>query len=194
MSGREASPLSRAERRDVFGRRGATVWFTGMPAAGKTTLAAAVERALVEASHSAYLLDGDEVRRDLCRDLGFDRRGRAENVRRVAHAARLLADAGVLVLVALISPYAVDREDARHLHDVLDIPFVEVFLDTPITICERRDPKGMYSRARRGEIANFTGVDDPYERPENPDVRIPPVSIEQSSRLVLDTLSRFDII
>ena len=194
MSGRGAPPLSRAERRDVVGGRGATVWFTGMPAAGKTTLAAAVERALVEASHSAYILDGDEVRRDLCGDLGFDRRGRAENVRRVAHTARLLADAGVLVLVALISPYAVDREDARQLHEVLDIPFVEVFLDTPITICERRDPKGMYSRARRGEIANFTGVDDPYERPENPDVRIPPVSIEHSARLVLDMLSRFDII
>ena len=144
MSGRGAPPLSRAESRDVFGRRGATVWFTGMPAAGKTTLAAAVERALVEANHSAYLLDGDEVRRDLCGDLGFDRRGRAENVRRVAHAARLLADAGVVVLVALISPYAVDREDARQLHRVLDIPFVEVFLDTPVMICERRNPKGMY--------------------------------------------------
>ena len=125
MSGRGASPLSHAERRDASGRRGATVWFTGTPAAGKTTLAAAVERALVEASHLAYRLDGDEVRRDLCSDLGFDRRGRAENVRRVAHAARLLADAGVLVLVALISPYAVDREHARQLHEVLDIPFVE---------------------------------------------------------------------
>jgi bifunctional enzyme CysN/CysC len=194
MSGRGAPPLSRAERRDAPGRRGATVWFTGTPAAGKTTLAAAVERALVETSHSAYRLDGDEVRRDLCSDLGFDRRGRAENVRRIAHAARLLADAGVLVLVALVSPYAADREDARQLHEVLDIPFVEVFLDTPITICERRDPKGMYSRARRGEIANFTGVNDPYERPENPDVRISPASIEHSARLVLDTLSRFDII
>lgn len=177
-----------------MGRRGATIWFTGLPAAGKTTLSAAVERALIGAGQLAYRLDGDEVRRSLCGDLGFDRAGRAENVRRVAHVARMLADAGVLVLVALVSPYAVDRDHARELHGEIELPFVEVFLDTPVAICEQRDPKGMYARARRGEISDFTGVDDPYEPPGQPELSLPPCSLERAVAAVLSTLSELGTI
>jgi bifunctional enzyme CysN/CysC len=165
------------------------VWFTGLPGAGKTTLSSAVERSLIASGHLAYRLDGDDVRRSLCGDLGFDRDGRAENVRRVAHVARLLADASVLVLVALVSPYAIDRASARALHEEIEIPFLEVFLDTPISICEQRDPKGMYARARRGEIDGFTGVDDPYEPPLRPDLRVPPSSLEDSVGAVLEALA-----
>jgi bifunctional enzyme CysN/CysC len=187
-------PLSRAERRVALGRRGATIWFTGLPAAGKTTLSAATERTLIAAGHLAYRLDGDEVRKELCRDLGFDRAGRAENVRRVAHVARVLADAGVLVLVALVSPYAADRALARELHGAIDLPFVEVFLDTPISICEQRDPKGMYARARRGELASFTGVDDPYEPPQSPELTVPAWPLERATQAVLSALEELAIV
>ena len=186
----DRQPLSRAQRQAALGHRGATVWFTGLPASGKTTLSAAVERALVDGGHLAYRLDGDEVRRELCGDLGFDRSGRAENVRRVAHVARILADASVLVLVALVSPYAVDRARARELHETIGLPFVEVFVDTPIEVCEQRDPKGMYARARRGELRGFTGVDDPYEPPANPDLRLAVQPPDRSVRAVLRTLDR----
>jgi bifunctional enzyme CysN/CysC len=182
-------PLSSAERRAALGRAGATIWFTGLPAAGKTTLSAAVERTLVQGGHPAYRLDGDDVRRALCGDLGFDRTGRGENVRRVAHVSRVLADAGVLVLVALVSPYAADRAQARELHGAIDVPFVEVFLDTPASICEQRDPKGLYARARRGEISGFTGVDDPYEPPQAPELRVPPWPLERAVEAVLSTIS-----
>lgn len=186
----DSLPLSRAQREAALGHRGATVWFTGLPAAGKTTLSAAVERALIDAGHLAYRLDGDEVRRELCGDLGFDRSGRAENVRRVAHVARILADASVLVLVALVSPYEVDRARARELHETIGLPFVEVFIDTPIDICEQRDPKGMYARARRGELIGFTGVDDPYEPPSNPDLRLGVQAPQRSVQAVLRTLAQ----
>ncbi len=169
--------------------RGATVWFTGLPAAGKTTLSVALERALTSGGHQAYRLDGDEVRRNLCADLGFDRAARAENVRRVAHVARLLADAGSLVLVALVSPYATDRRRARELHAEIGLPFVEIFLDTPIGVCRERDPKGLYERARRGELTGLTGFDDPYEPPASPDLRLAPEPLEQSVHRVLDALS-----
>jgi bifunctional enzyme CysN/CysC len=172
----------------VSGGRGATVWFTGLPASGKTTLSTSVHAQLQRAGHPAYRLDGDELRRTLCSDLGFERGDRAENVRRVAHVARLLADAGVLVCVALVSPYESDRADARGLHRELGLKFVEVFLDTPIALCESRDPKGMYARARSGELADFTGVDDPYERPERPELRLEPQPLEDSVRAVLETL------
>jgi bifunctional enzyme CysN/CysC len=169
-------------------RRGATVWFTGLPAAGKTTLSSALEQTLLSRGRSACRLDGDDVRQTLCSDLGFDRAARAENVRRVGHVARLLADAGVLVLVALVSPYATDRRLVRELHDQHEIPFFEVFVDTPIEICQERDPKGMYASSRRGELTGFTGVDDPYEAPQSPDLRLTPQALPQSVQAVLDAL------
>jgi adenylyl-sulfate kinase len=184
-----SSRLSQGERTSLLGHGGATLWFTGLPAAGKTTLTVELERKLVSRGRAAYRLDGDTVRRDLCGDLGFDRDARAENVRRVALVSRLLADAGVLALVALISPYTADRELARQLHDALSLPFFEIFVDTPIEVCQQRDPKGLYEGARRGEVAALTGVDDPYEPPARPDLRVPPQPLGHSVQSVLELLS-----
>lgn len=144
---------------------GATVWFTGLSGSGKSTVAMAAERALVAAGRPAYVLDGDNLRHGLNGDLGFSAADRAENVRRVGHVASLLADAGVIALVPLVSPYRQDRDRVRALHAEAGLPFVEVFVDTPIELCEQRDPKGLYKKARAGELTGFTGIDDPYEAP-----------------------------
>jgi len=154
--------------------RGATVWFTGLSGSGKSTVATECERLLVAAGRPAYVLDGDNVRHGLNADLGFSAEDRAENVRRVGHVARLLADAGVVALVPLVSPYRADRDAVRRLHEEADLPFAEVFVDTPIEECERRDPKGLYAKARAGEIRGFTGVDDPYEAPAAPELVLRP--------------------
>ncbi len=167
-----AAGLDRDERWRRIGGGGATLWFTGLSGSGKSTVARAVELALIEAGRPAYLLDGDNLRHGLNGDLGFGPEDRAENVRRTAHVARLLADAGLIALASLISPYAADRELARRLHDEAGLAFVEVFVDTPLEICAERDPKGLYARARRGEIPEFTGVSAPYEAPERPEVRL----------------------
>jgi bifunctional enzyme CysN/CysC len=154
--------------------QGATVWFTGLSGSGKSTVAAACERLLVGAGRPAYVLDGDNLRFGLNADLGFSARDREENVRRVGHVARLMADAGVVALVPLISPYRVGRDAARSLHMEADLPFVEVFVDTPLELCEQRDPKGLYAQARAGAITGFTGIDDPYESPEAPELVLRP--------------------
>lgn len=167
------SALGRCERWHSLRQSGATVWLTGLPASGKSTLAAGVERRLVLAGRVAYRLDGDNLRRGLNGDLGFDAASRTENVRRTAHVAVLLADAGAVAIVSLVSPYARDRAAARSVHEAAGIPFVEVFVDTPLEECERRDRKGLYARARNGEIPDFTGISDPYEAPQAPDVWIP---------------------
>lgn len=155
--------------------QGATVWLTGLSGSGKSTVAAATERLLVDARRPAYVLDGDNLRHGLNADLGFSAADRAENVRRVGHVARLLADAGVVALVPLISPYRADRELVRRLHEEATVPFLEVFVDTPIELCEQRDPKGLYAKARAGEITGFTGIDDPYEAPVAPELVLRPV-------------------
>lgn len=162
--------VSRAERPSL----GATVWFTGLSGSGKSSVAAACERLLVEGGRPAYVLDGDNLRQGLNGDLGFSAADRTENVRRVGHVARLLADAGVIALVPLISPYRADRDRVRGLHDEAGVPFVEVFVDTPIELCEQRDPKGLYAKARAGEITGFTGIDDPYEAPGSPELVLTP--------------------
>jgi bifunctional enzyme CysN/CysC len=146
------------------------VWLTGLPAAGKSTIGRAVEERLVRAGRPAYLLDGDNLRHGLNGDLAFDEAARAENVRRTAHVARLLAECGAVALVSLVSPYAADRELAAALHAAEDLHFLEVFVSTPLEQCERRDPKGLYARARAGELTGLTGVGAPYEPPERPDV------------------------
>jgi bifunctional enzyme CysN/CysC len=163
------SELERDSRWKALGHRGATVWLTGLPASGKSTIAAALERRLVEDGRPAYLLDGDNVRHGLSDDLGFEPGERSEHIRRVAHVARLLADAGVVAVVSLVSPMAADRRLARELHDAAGLAFHEVFVSTPVEECERRDPKGLYVRARAGRLPDFTGVDAPYEAPEHPD-------------------------
>ncbi|MCX8560259.1 adenylyl-sulfate kinase [Mycolicibacterium mucogenicum] len=164
------SSLDRSYRWARTGQRGATIWFTGLPASGKSTLAVAVERALVETGQVAYLLDGDNIRHGLSDDLGFSAGDRAENIRRVGHLARLLADSGVVALASLVSPLKSDRDTARELSTVAKLPFIEVYVSTPRAECERRDPKGLYARANAGELRGLTGVDAPYEPPENPDL------------------------
>jgi adenylyl-sulfate kinase len=163
-------PLSGPMSPFVPMQQGATIWLTGLPAAGKTTLARGVQCALVESSRPAYVLDGDILRDGLCRDLGFEPEERRENVRRVSEVAALFADAGLVAIAALISPEASGRASARALHTRLGLPFLEVFVDTPVEVCERRDPKGQYALARRGRLKGFTGVDAPYERPAAADV------------------------
>ncbi|HEY3758562.1 MAG TPA: adenylyl-sulfate kinase [Solirubrobacteraceae bacterium] len=166
----QRSALSRERRWEALGRAGATLWFTGLPAAGKSTIAGAVEERLVMAGCAAFLLDGDNLRHGLNGDLGFDEGARGENVRRTAHVARLLAESGSIALVSLVSPYAADREAAAALHAAADLAFVEVFVDAPLDVCKQRDPKGLYARARSGELRNMTGVGSPYERPVAPDL------------------------
>ncbi|MFL6207210.1 MAG: adenylyl-sulfate kinase [Acidimicrobiales bacterium] len=153
---------------------GATVWFTGLSGSGKSTVAAACEAQLVAGGRPAYVLDGDNIRHGLNGDLGFSADDRAENVRRVGHVAALMADAGLVVLVPLVSPYRADRDAVRALHDAAGLRFVEVFVDTPIELCEQRDPKGLYAKARAGELTGFTGVDDPYEAPERAELVLTP--------------------
>ena len=166
--------LSQAERWAAIGHRGATVWFTGLSGSGKSTVATAVEKALLGQSRPSYVLDGDNIRMGLNGDLGFTAADRDENVRRVAEVGRLFADAGVVALVPLVSPYRAARDNARALHEAAGVPFFEVFVDTPIELCEQRDVKGLYARARAGEITGFTGIDDPYEAPVSPELRLVP--------------------
>ncbi len=182
--------LSRAQRWTSLGLTGATVWFTGLSGSGKSTVAAEVERLLVAAGRPTYLLDGDNLRHGLNRDLGFTAADRDENVRRVGEVARLFADAGVVALVPLISPYRHGRDRARAAHRAAGLPFVEVYVDTPIDECERRDPKGLYRKARAGELKGFTGIDDPYEAPLEPELVLRPDDggAEAMARRVLDLL------
>jgi bifunctional enzyme CysN/CysC len=184
----QAEALTPEERARALGHRGATVWITGLPASGKSTLAGAVERRLVERGRPALRLDGDNLRHGLNGDLGFEASDRAENVRRTAHVARLLGDAGVVAVVALVSPYSAVRALARRVHTDAGVPFLEVFVDTPLEECERRDPKGLYARARRGELTGLTGVDAPYEPPEQPDLTLSPGPVDAVAQAVLDVL------
>jgi bifunctional enzyme CysN/CysC len=168
-----ASTVARADRWAAAGK-GATVWLTGLSGSGKSTIAVELEQQLIRSGRPAYLLDGDNIRHGLNGDLGFSADDRDENVRRVAHVARLFADAGVVAIVPVISPYRAARQLARELHEAADVPFFEIFVDTPLEVCEQRDPKGLYARARAGEITGMTGIDDPYEAPEHPERRYTP--------------------
>ena len=186
----EPAALSRAERWRSLDLHARTVWLTGLPGAGKSTLAGAVERALVRAGRPAYRLDGDNLRHGICSGLGFSSADRDENVRRAGEIAHLFADAGVIAIVALVSPFAEGRRRARALHERDGLGFVEVFLDTPVSECARRDPKHLYERARAGEVTGLTGVDAPYERPAAPELVIrPELGLERSVALVLAALA-----
>ena len=162
--------VDRNQRETNTGGRGVTVWLTGLSGSGKSTVAYALEELLVEAGRATYVLDGDNLRHGLNADLGFSADDRSENVRRVGEVARLMADAGLVVLVPVISPYAEDRAAVRVAHEDLSLPFLEVHVDAPLPVVESRDPKGLYKRARDGEIKGMTGIDDPYEAPTHPDV------------------------
>ena len=167
------SEVPRDERWAAAEVRGATVWLTGLSGSGKSTVASALTTLLTERGVLTYTLDGDNLRHGLNGDLGFSAADRAENVRRVGEVARLFADAGVVALVPLISPYRAGRDHARALHEAAGLVFLEVFVDTPIEVCEQRDPKGLYAKARAGELTGFTGIDDPYEAPTAPELVIP---------------------
>ena len=183
--------ITRTERARVTGGGGVTVWLTGLSGSGKSTIAHRAEQLLVDRGRAAYVLDGDNVRHGLNGDLGFSAADRTENVRRVGEVARLMADAGLVVLVPVISPYRADRDGVRARHGAAGIPFIEVFVDTPIELCEQRDPKGLYRRARAGEITGFTGIDDPYEPPVDPEMvlRTAELAVDEAAALVIGSIS-----
>ncbi|MCW2968303.1 MAG: cysNC [Solirubrobacteraceae bacterium] len=185
---RQPSKVDRDERWRLLETRGATVWLTGLPASGKSTVADGVESRLLTEGVNAYRLDGDNLRHGINGNLGFSAEDRAENVRRTAHVARYLADSGTVALVSVVSPYAVDREAARKIHEDIGLDFIEVFVDTPLEECERRDPKGLYAKARAGEISGLTGIDDPYESPTSPELTITPDDADGAVEAVLALL------
>jgi bifunctional enzyme CysN/CysC len=187
----QRSELTRKARWESLGHAGATIWFTGLPGAGKSTIAGAVEERLVTAGRPAFLLDGDNLRHGLNGDLGFDEQARCENVRRTAHVARLFAEAGTIALVSLVSPYLTDRKASEMLHAAHGLHFIEVFVDAPLEVCEQRDPKGLYARARAGELPGLTGVGAPYETPTHPDLvlRAGESTLDADVERVLDVLA-----
>jgi bifunctional enzyme CysN/CysC len=192
----QGTRMTRTRRWEAFGQAGATLWFTGLPGAGKSTVAAAVEERLIAAGLRAFLLDGDNLRHGLNGDLGFDETARRENVRRTAHVARLLAESGTIALVSLVSPYAADRESAAALHAADELEFVEIFVNAPLELCEERDPKGLYARARAGELSGMTGVGAPYEPPRNPALELGTCEehVGQCAQRVIDLLVERELI
>lgn len=188
-----AHAVTRAEREQLHGHQGAVLWFTGLSGSGKSTVAGALEQALHQLGVSTYLLDGDNVRHGLCRDLGFSDADRKENIRRVGEVAKLMVDAGLIVLSAFISPH---REERQMVRDMIgEGRFIEIFVDTPLAICEARDPKGLYKKARAGELRNFTGIDAVYEAPERPEIHLDGEQLVTNLRVqVLDLLRDRDII
>ena len=186
--------VSRADREKRNGHRGAVVWITGLPSSGKSSLAHEVERRLFELGCNSYVLDGDNIRHRLNKDLGFSPEDRTENIRRISEVANLLTEAGVIVLTAFISPYQEDRDQARALNDPGS--FFQVFCKCSIEECERRDPKGLYLRARKGELPEFTGVSAPYEEPRNPEIVVEAdrCSLEDCAEQILHYLEQKGVI
>jgi bifunctional enzyme CysN/CysC len=184
----QALDVDKAARAAAKGQRACVLWFTGLSGAGKSTIANLVEKNLHSRQRHTYLLDGDNVRHGLNKDLGFTDADRVENIRRVAEVAKLMVDAGLIVATAFISPFRAERQMARSL--LGEREFIEVFVDTPLQVAEERDPKGLYKKARRGDLKNFTGIDSPYEAPEAPDLRIDTTttSPEQGAELVVSYL------
>lgn len=185
--------LDRPARVAELGFGGATVWLTGLSGSGKSTVAVAVERRLVAQGRPAYVLDGDNLRHGLNAGLGFSAEDRAENVRRVGEVALLLGDAGVIALAPLVSPYRADRDRVRARHDQAGIPFVEVHVATPLDECERRDPKGLYARARSGELTGMTGIDDPWEPPLAPELTLAVGALDEQVAALFATLAAHGI-
>jgi adenylylsulfate kinase len=188
--------VTRVDRQKILRQEGVTIWFTGLSGSGKSTIAVALEKALHKLGKLSYRLDGDNVRHGINKNLGFSEEDRTENIRRIGEVAKLFGDAGVISLSSFISPYKADRDSVRTLHEEAGLSFVEVFVDCPIEEAEMRDPKGLYKKARAGEIKNFTGIDDPYEAPEKPELhlRTDQLSLEQEVQLILDYLKDREII
>ena len=177
--------VKKEDRERIKNQKGCVLWFTGLSGSGKSTIANEVEYSLNKQGYHTYLLDGDNLRHGLNKDLGFSYEDRVENIRRVAEVAKLFVDAGIIVLVAFISPFLKEREKAKEI--IGKENFIEIFIDTPLGECIKRDPKGLYKKALNGEISEFTGIDSPYEPPENPDIHIKTMekSVEQASETIL---------
>ncbi|KAG2231329.1 adenylylsulfate kinase [Thamnidium elegans] len=182
--------VSLTERQQLLNQKGFTLWFTGLSASGKSTLASALEQTLLHSGVNAYRLDGDNIRFGLNKNLGFGPDDRTENIRRISEVAKLFADATVIAITAFISPYRADRDSARALHQASNIPFIEVYADAPLSVVEERDPKGLYKKAKAGEIKEFTGISAPYEEPENAEIHIKTHegTVEQGVQQILDYL------
>jgi adenylylsulfate kinase len=184
--------VTREERAGLLKQKGATLWFTGLSGSGKSTIAFTLEHALVQRGRLAYVLDGDNIRHGLNKNLGFSAADREENIRRIGEVAKLFADCGVLTMTSFISPYRADRDRVRALHAEGKLPFLEIYVATPIATCEQRDPKGLYKKARAGQLKNFTGIDDPYEAPLNPEVTLDATttSPQQAAALLIEYLEK----
>jgi adenylylsulfate kinase len=183
--------VTREERAALLRQQGVTLWFTGLSGSGKSTIAFTLEHALVQRGHLAYVLDGDNIRHGLNKNLGFSAADREENIRRIGEVAKLFADGGVIAMTSFISPYRKDRDLVRSLHIAGNLPFIEVHVNTPIETCEQRDPKGLYKKARAGQLKNFTGIDDPYEPPLQPELTIDATntSPQEAAATLLDYLA-----
>ncbi len=189
--------VSTHDRISVMQQQGCVLWMTGLSGSGKSTIAVALESALMQRGHAAYVLDGDNIRHGLNADLDFSPAGRRENIRRIAHVAALLADAGIITITAFISPYTEDRAAARTIintcRDATVDRFREVYIQTPLEVCEQRDPKALYAKARKGEISNFTGIHDPFEAPTAPDIEVHTQnhSVEECVNTILTSINPF---
>ncbi len=182
--------VSREDRYEILRQKGATIWFTGLSGSGKSTIAVALEQALFDMGKLSYRLDGDNVRLGINKNLGFSEEDRKENIRRIGEIAKLFGDAGTIALSSFISPYKEDRDEVRTLHDAANLRFVEVFVDCSLSEAEKRDPKGLYKKARAGEIKNFTGIDDPYEVPVNPEIHVKTdeMTLEEEVAIIINYL------
>ena len=182
--------VTREDRFQILRQKGATIWFTGLSGSGKSTIAIALEQALFDVGKLSYRLDGDNVRLGINKNLGFSEQDRKENIRRIGEIAKLFGDAGTIALSSFISPYKEDRDEVRDLHKVANLEFVEVFVDCSLAVAEERDPKGLYKKARAGQIKNFTGIDAPYEAPAKPEIhlRTDVMTLDQEVSIVIDYL------
>ena len=188
--------VTRADRARLLGHGGATVWFTGLSGSGKSTVAVALEKVLHAQGKLVYRLDGDNVRMGLNKNLGFSTEDRAENIRRIGEVAKLFVDASVIVLSSFVSPYRVDRDLVRKMHEASGMPFIEVYVEVPLEVAEQRDPKGLYKKARAGQLKNFTGIDDPYEAPEHPELVLHSarMSLQHEVQALIDLLGQRGIL
>ncbi len=186
--------VTREDREKLLKQKGVVIWFTGLSASGKSTIAHTVEEKLYDRGILTYVLDGDNIRHGLNKNLGFSPEDRAENIRRIGEVGKLFADAGIITMTAFISPYRADRDQARKLHE--PGRFIEIFVDAPLNVLEDRDPKGLYKKARAGQISEFTGISAPYEAPENPEIHLDTstMDVEQCAEAVIRYLEQHEII
>ncbi len=188
--------ITTEDRNRLLNQKGATLWFTGLSGSGKSTIAVALEEALFERGKLSYRLDGDNIRMGINKNLGFSDEDRTENIRRIGEVSKLFVDAGIITLSSFISPFREDRDQVRRLHEESNMPFIEIFVDCSLSEAENRDPKGLYVKARAGEIKNFTGIDSPYEAPEKPEIHLhtDTTPLDQEVTIIIDYLVQHGLI